>query len=112
MQKFLSENVRTAERPPPLPQGYANQPGYETFRDLLEAPMAAAKAALADRCPAPRLVESDVGGSQARFVLAKLNPSHTHNSGQYGDGGEVIFTDDVPLSVFVEHLSKLAVTGT
>lgn len=53
-----------------------------------------------------------MGGSQARFVLAKLNPSHTHNNGQYGDGGEVIFTDDVPLAVFVEHLSKLAVAGS
>jgi hypothetical protein len=34
---------------------------------------------------------------QARFLLAKLNPSSTHES-QYG-GGEIIFTDDVSLQV-------------
>ena len=35
--------------------------------------------------------------AQARFLLAKLNPSSTHES-QYG-GGEIIFTDDVSLQV-------------
>ena len=37
------------------------------------------------------------GKVQARFLLAKLNPSSTHES-QYG-GGEIIFTDDVSLQV-------------
>jgi hypothetical protein len=35
--------------------------------------------------------------AQARFLLAKLNPSSTHES-QYG-AGEIIFTDDVSLQV-------------
>jgi protein transport protein SEC23 len=39
--------------------------------------------------------------------MAKLNPSVTHNS---SDGaGEVIFTDDVSLRVFMEHLMNLSV---
>jgi len=46
--------------------------------------------------------------SEARFVMARLNPSVTHNStDQFG--GQVIATDDVSLKVFMEHLSKLAV---
>jgi protein transport protein SEC23 len=56
-------------------------------------------------------VDCDQGGSQARFLLARLNPSATYNSAQYAGagGGDIIFTDDVSLSVFVSHLSKLAV---
>lgn len=57
----------------------------------------------------PRMLQCDQYGSQARFLLAKLNPSATHNSN--GSGGDVIFTDDVSLSVFMEHLAKLSVTG-
>lgn len=37
------------------------------------------------------------GCLQARFLLAKLNPSSTHES-QYSTG-EIIFTDDVSLQV-------------
>ena len=37
--------------------------------------------------------------------MAKLNPSITHNTPQgYGDNQPLIFTDDVPLKVFLEHL--------
>ena len=61
--------------------------------------------------PVPRLVDCDQNGSQARFLLAKLNPSATYNSsGQMGGGGsDIIFTDDVSLQVFMEHLKRLAV---
>jgi protein transport protein SEC23 len=37
-------------------------------------------------------------GSQARFLLAKLNPSATHNNQNLGSS-EIIFTDDVSLQV-------------
>ena len=40
--------------------------------------------------------------------MAKLNPSVTHNSTD-ANGGQPIFTDDVSLRVFMEHLMKLAV---
>ena len=45
---------------------------------------------------------------QARFLLAKLNPSATYNTTQ-SMSSEVIMTDDVSLQVFTEHLKRLAV---
>ena len=51
---------------------------------------------------------NEADGSQARFLLAKLNPSVTHNS-TTGQGSDFLFTDDVSLQVFMEHLKKLAV---
>lgn len=45
---------------------------------------------------------------QARFLLAKLNPSATHNS-EYSASSEIIYTDDVSLETFLDHLRKLAV---
>ena len=49
--------------------------------------------------------------AQARFMLAKLNPSATHDTPAAGAGpaGEVILTDDVSLAVFQQHLARLAV---
>lgn len=47
---------------------------------------------------------------QARFLLAKLNPSATYNNmNDMAVGSDVIFTDDVSLQVFFEHLQRLAV---
>lgn len=89
--------------------GYHKDPQHENFRKLLEAPIEDAEALLSERNPLPRLVVCDQHGSQARFLLAKLNPSITHNSNQ--QGSEVIFTDDVSLQVFTEHLQRLAVQG-
>jgi len=95
--------------------GYQEQEGYENFKDLLENPVADAQDLLADRQPIPRYIVCDQGGSQARFLLSKLNPSTTHMStSMYGSGpgpnnGQAIFTDDVSLQVFMEHLKRLAV---
>lgn len=63
---------------------------------------------MADRFPIPRYIVCDQHGSQARFLLSKLNPSTTHVSGSmYGTPqGQAIFTDDVSLQVFMEHLKK------
>jgi hypothetical protein len=66
-----------------------------------------------DRFPIPRYIVCDQGGSQARFLLSKLNPSTTHMSAtMYGTtpgagAGQAIFTDDVSLQVFMEHLKRL-----
>ena len=87
---------------------YQDLPEHSAFKELLNAPLQEAKALLVDRMPAPKLLECDQGKSQARFLLAKLNPSSTHSSG-FAQSGEIIFTDDVSLQVFLEHLSKLAV---
>ncbi|KAK4687278.1 protein transport protein SEC23, partial [Tremellales sp. Uapishka_1] len=91
---------------------YQDQEGYENFKELLEAPVVDAQELLEDRLPIPRYIVTDQGGSQARFLLSKLNPSTTHMSGNgYGAGGagQAIFTDDVSLQVFMEHLKRLAV---
>lgn len=89
--------------------GYHKDPQHENFKKLLEAPIEDAESLLSERNPLPRLVVCDQHGSQARFLLAKLNPSVTHNSNQ--QGAEIIFTDDVSLQVFTEHLQRLAVQG-
>jgi len=73
---------------------------------------------ITDRFPLPRFIVCDHGGSQARFLLSKLNPSTTHTSGAGAYGGvgaqsaQTIFTDDVSLQTFMESLMKLAVSGT
>ena len=54
------------------------------------------------------LIECTQFNVQARFLLAKLNPSSTHSSAA-PLSAEVILTDDVSLSVFTDHLKKLAV---
>lgn len=90
---------------------YQDNPTYSAFKEMLEAPVVDATELLADRFPLPRYIDCDQGGSQARFLLSKVNPSTTHtNSGAYGsEGGQAIPTDDVSLLVFMEHLKKLSV---
>ena len=94
--------------------GYQEQEGYENFRELLEAPKEDAKELIQDRFPLPRFIVCDAGGSQARFLLSKLNPSTTHQTNSYGGAAtaQTIFTDDVSLQTFMDHLMKLAVSGT
>ena len=55
-------------------------PEYENFRQLLAAPVDDAAEILAERFPAPRYIDTEQGGSQARFLLSKVNPSQTHNN--------------------------------
>ncbi|KAL0388490.1 UNVERIFIED_CONTAM: protein transport protein SEC23 [Sesamum radiatum] len=90
--------------------GYDRDPSHESFKKLLEAPELDAEQLVAERVPVPKLVKCDQHSSQARFLLAKLNPSVTQNS-TYTEGSEIIFTDDVSLQVFIEHLQALAVQG-
>lgn len=50
---------------------------------------------------------------QARFLLAKLNPSRTHTDLSQGNAGtgDVIVTEDVSFDAFLHQLQKLAVSG-
>ncbi|KAI8424864.1 hypothetical protein MSG28_006786 [Choristoneura fumiferana] len=83
--------------------------------ELLRAPVDDAQEILQSRFPVPRYIDTEHGGSQARFLLSKVNPSQTHNNMYaYGgqDGGAPVLTDDVSLQVFMEHLKKLAVSST
>ncbi|KAL6498713.1 Protein transport protein S23 C [Orobanche gracilis] len=90
--------------------GYHELPEHQAFAQLLQAPHDDADAIIRERFPVPRLVICDQHGSQARFLLAKLNPSATYNSDtQPVPGGDIIFTDDVSFEVFLDHLQRLAV---
>uniref|UniRef100_A0A8B9F7D6 Protein transport protein SEC23 n=1 Tax=Amazona collaria TaxID=241587 RepID=A0A8B9F7D6_9PSIT len=93
--------------------GYQEMPEYENFKHLLQAPLDDAQEILQTRFPMPRYIHTEHGGSQARFLLSKVNPSQTHNNlyawGQ--ESGAPILTDDVSLQVFMDHLKKLAVSS-
>lgn len=89
--------------------GYQDQDGYENFKTVLDAPKEDARELVQDRFPLPRFIICDAGGSQARFLLSKLNPSTTHATGGYGgvsQTAQTIFTDDVSLQTFMDHLMK------
>ncbi|KAL9098728.1 MAG: hypothetical protein Q9163_005663 [Psora crenata] len=94
--------------------GYQDQAEYANFKALLEQPKEDARELVQDRFPLPRFIICDAGGSQARFLLSKLNPSTTHTTNAYGgaQSPQTIFTDDVSLQNFMDHLMKLAVSGT
>ena len=89
-------------------QGYHKQPEYANLAKLLEAPKEDAMMIMESRFPVPRYIPCDDGKSQARFLYAKLNPSVTHNNMEAASH-KLVFTDDVSLKVFMEHLCKLAV---
>lgn len=92
--------------------GYHENEKHKNLKLLLQAPKDDAAAVLEERFPYARYIECDQNASQARFLLAKLNPSVNHHSAaaEYG-GSDFIFTDDVSLGVFMEHLKKLAVSS-
>jgi protein transport protein SEC23 len=91
-------------------EGYQEREEHAAFRQLLEAPQADAGLIMDSRTPVPRFVVCDQHKSEARFLMARLNPTSTHNSDLDGVGtGTKVYTDDVSLRVFMEHLTKLAV---
>lgn len=89
--------------------GYHNEPEHQAFAQLLRAPHDDSDLIMKERFPVPRLVVCDQHGSQARFLLAKLNPSATYNTEASLPGGDIIFTDDVSFDVFLDHLQRLVV---
>ncbi|XP_047314021.1 protein transport protein SEC23-like [Impatiens glandulifera] len=93
--------------------GYHKEPEHKAFAQLLLAPQDDVQMIMRERFPVARLVVCDQHGSQARFLLAKLNPSATYsNAHEMSAGTEMIFTDDVSLQVFIEHLQRLAVQSS
>nr|PVC52144.1 protein transport protein [Theileria orientalis] len=92
-------------------QGYQDNPEYAHFKALLQMPLDDCKPFLEERFPTPKFIVCNQGGSQARFLLAKVNPSTTYTSGlQEFDGSTAIInTDDVSLKTFMDHLIKLVV---
>ncbi|KAJ1490827.1 protein transporter SEC23 [Baffinella frigidus] len=95
-------------------QNYQEQEEYASFKQMLAAPQDEAKDLMRDRFPYPRFVDCNQHGSQARFLLSKVNPSSTHN--QQGGAGEppslLLYntnTDDVSFQTFMEYLQRLTV---
>jgi protein transport protein SEC23 len=88
-------------------QGYQTRPEHEAFRQLLQAPQDDAQAIMEHRFPVSRYILCDQGKSQARFLMAVVNPSTTHSTA--GGGAVQVLTDDVSLGTFMEHLTKLSV---
>ncbi|VEU37996.1 unnamed protein product [Pseudo-nitzschia multistriata] len=85
-------------------EGYQEREEHAAFRQLLEAPQADAGLIMDSRTPVPRFVVCDQHKSEARFLMARLNPTSTHNSDLDGGGqGTTVYTDDVSLRVFMEH---------
>ncbi|VDP78713.1 unnamed protein product [Echinostoma caproni] len=94
--------------------GYLDMPEYAHIKQILDKPRLEAEELLKDRFPMPRYIETEHEGSQARFLLSKVNPSLTHNT-MYSFGqetGSVVLTDDVSLQGFMDHLKKLAVSSS
>nr|DAD19740.1 TPA_asm: hypothetical protein HUJ06_021203 [Nelumbo nucifera] len=91
-------------------KGFDKDPNHENLRNLLEVAEIDAKQLVAERIPVPKLIKCDQYSSQARFLLARLNPSVTQNS-VYKESSDIIFTDDVSLQFFIDHLQTLAVQG-
>lgn len=90
--------------------GYQDDPQYADFKSLLEEPKLEAAELLVDRFPLPRFIDTEAGGSQARFLLSKLNPSDSYQDAAHG-GSTIVLTDDVSLQNFMTHLQQVSVSG-
>lgn len=101
-------------------QGYQDQPGYEYFKEFLDLPRQEAADILVDRFPLPRFIDTEEGGSQARFLMSKLNPTTSYNTSgsldnlaRYGlndaNNGAVILTDDISLQTFMDFVYQAVV---
>jgi protein transport protein SEC23 len=93
--------------------GYHEQEEYDYFKTFLEAPKKEAMEILIDRFPLPRFIDCDEGGSQARFLMAKLNPStsyanpaHRHVIGHSLD----VLTDDASIQLFMDRIQKIVIS--
>ena len=74
--------------------------------------MSDAQEVLLSRFPVPRYIDTEQGGSQARFLLCKVNPSQTHNNQAWGMGdGAPVLTDDVSLQVLGAHVLAAFLIG-
>ncbi len=88
--------------------GYQDDPQYADFKELLEEPKLEAAELLVDRFPLPRFIDTEAGGSQARFLLSKLNPSDSYQN-MNSAGATIVLTDDISLQNFMLHLQQSVV---
>ena len=58
----------------------------------------------------PKFIQTHHNGSQARHLVARVNPSKTHTQDPHSvEDSSTVITDDVSLRVFTEALIKHAV---
>jgi protein transport protein SEC23 len=91
-----------------LEAGYDKDPLYANFKALLEMPQEDAQYILKDRFPMPRYHISKKGDTHERKIKVKVNPSSLTAQNETCESGDY-FNEDVSLSVFMQHLVKLAV---
>lgn len=108
-------------------QKYQELPEYEYFKEFLELPRKEAADILVDRFPLPRFIDTEDGGSQARFLMSKLNPTTSYSNNQIqqlnditnyqtnpndATSGAVILTDDISLQMFMKFVYEAIVKTT
>ncbi|GME79817.1 unnamed protein product [[Candida] boidinii] len=90
---------------------------YEYLKEFFEKPRLEAAEILVDRFPLPRFIDTEEGGSQARFLYSKLNPTTSYKNNDIqsalagaavGDGA-VVLTDDVSFQDFLNYVASLVV---
>ncbi|CDK29340.1 unnamed protein product [Kuraishia capsulata CBS 1993] len=92
--------------------GYHERDDYEYFMEFLELPRQEAAEILVDRFPLPRFIDTEEGGSQARFLYSKLNPTTSYKTDAAKaatNAGAVILTDDVSLQDFMKYVNEAVV---
>lgn len=91
-------------------EGYHENPEYENIKELLSMPLEDAEALMKTRLPLPLFVECDQDTSQSRFLLATVDPTFTHLDAGINNTnpnqGQMIFTEDVSLQLFLDKLSQ------
>ena len=89
-------------------QKYHEDPEYENVKFLLEDPVQDAQFIMAERFPMPRFFITKPNDTQERKIKARVNPSSLSTTNTTVESGNY-FTEDVSLSVFMQHLIKMAV---
>ena len=87
---------------------YQDDPAYENFKVLLEQPLEDAKYIMSERFPMPRFFICKPGDSNERKIKNRVNPSSLTANNATVESGNYI-TEDVSLSVFMQHLIRMAV---
>jgi protein transport protein SEC23 len=89
-------------------EGYAEKPEHAEFKRVITQPVIDAKALMKDRFPYPKYIECVQYSGDSRFLTSVVDPSVTHTN-SHGKSGEAVFTEDVNLTVFMDHLRRLVV---
>eukprot|EP01128_Nolandella_sp_AFSM9_P000390 TRINITY_DN10551_c0_g1_i1.p1 TRINITY_DN10551_c0_g1~~TRINITY_DN10551_c0_g1_i1.p1 ORF type:complete len:768 (-),score=147.06 TRINITY_DN10551_c0_g1_i1:41-2314(-) len=92
--------------------GFHLKPEFANVKALIEAPKRDTKEVMDTRYPSPMFIETEFNGSQARFLLAVLDPADEEGGVQQHVGTSevaVLRSEDVSLKVFMDHLKRKAV---